>query len=198
MKVWLAVHREIPEIGHLCLNFIDDYNNNMNRADIVDQLRNQYRPDHWMRNWKWWWVFLIWGIGVAGVNGYKMCDRMYKEEKKEHANAQRQSGLRGGMPRKWTHLKFMTKLVYELIFPGQTAVHLSTIGELDDWSIDSTKSFSSISSVDEMQLEEEIDQHCDTGQRDYLENKNATPMTMKAVETTNKPWPKQSDGLRHA
>ena len=41
MKVWLAMHREIPEIGHLCLNFIDDYNNNMNRADIVDQLRNQ-------------------------------------------------------------------------------------------------------------------------------------------------------------
>jgi len=31
--VWLAVYREICEIGHLRLNFIDDYNNNMNGAE---------------------------------------------------------------------------------------------------------------------------------------------------------------------
>ncbi len=101
---------------------------------------------------------------VMDIQGY---DSMYKEEKRKRANAQRRSGARGGMPKKWTHLEFMTELVYDLIFPGQTAAHLSTIGELDDWSIDSTKSFSSISSVDEMQLEEEIDQHCHTGRRDY-------------------------------
>jgi hypothetical protein len=58
-KVWLAVHREIREIGHLRLNFIDIYNMNMNGADIADQLRNQYRPDHWIRNRKWWWAFFI-------------------------------------------------------------------------------------------------------------------------------------------
>jgi len=51
-KVWSAVHREIREMGFLRLNFIDNYNNNMNGADIADQLRNQYRLDHWMRNRK--------------------------------------------------------------------------------------------------------------------------------------------------
>ena len=67
------------------------------------------------------------------------------------------------MPKKWTHLKFMMELVYDLIFPGQTAIHLSRIGELDDRSIDSTKSLSSFTSVDDAQLEEEINLDCDTG-----------------------------------
>ena len=119
-KVWSAVHKQIREMGHLCLNFIDDYNNNMNGADIADQLRNQYRPDHWMRNRKWWWAFFIWAIRVAGVNAFKMYNSMYEEEKRKQANTQRQSGARGGMPKKWTHLEFMTELVYDLIFPGQT------------------------------------------------------------------------------
>jgi hypothetical protein len=61
-KVWSTVHKQILEMGHLRLNFIDDYNNNMNGADIADQLRNQYRPDHWMRNRKWWWAFFICSI----------------------------------------------------------------------------------------------------------------------------------------
>ena len=60
------------------------------------------------------------------------------------------------MPKKWTHLEFMVELVYDLIYPTQTATHLSTIGELDDRSIDSTKSLSSFASVDESQLEEEV------------------------------------------
>ena len=90
-KVWSAVHREIWEMGFLHLNFIDNYNNN-----IADQLRNQYRPDHWMRNRKWWWSFFIWGIGVASVNAYKMYDSMYEMEKAEQAKARRRSGAKGG------------------------------------------------------------------------------------------------------
>jgi hypothetical protein len=81
-KVWSAVHREIREMGHLSLNFIDNYNNNMNGADNADQLRNQYRPDHWMRNRKWWWAYFIWGISVAGINAFKMYESMYKMERK--------------------------------------------------------------------------------------------------------------------
>ena len=57
------------------------------------------------------------------------------------------------MPRKWTHLEFMMELAYDLIFPGKTKVHLSTIGELDNLSIDSTRSFSSFTLVDEAQLD---------------------------------------------
>jgi hypothetical protein len=36
-KVWSAVHREIREIGFLRLNFIDNYNNNMNSTDIANE-----------------------------------------------------------------------------------------------------------------------------------------------------------------
>jgi hypothetical protein len=43
-----------------------------------------------------------------------MYESMYKMEKKRQKNIKRQSGSRGGMP--WTHLKFLTELVYNLIF----------------------------------------------------------------------------------
>ena len=101
------------------------------------------------------------------------------------------------MLRKWTHLEFMMELVYNLIFPGQTAVHLSRIGELDDRSIDSTKSLSSFTSVDGAQLEEEIDLDCDTGRENYLETTQPHHMTRKAMDS-NKRWPKRFGGLRHA
>jgi hypothetical protein len=61
------------------------------------------------------------------------------------------------MPKKWMHLEFLTELVYNLIFSEQTAAHLSTIGELDDHSIDSTRLFPLFPLVDNAQLEEEID-----------------------------------------
>jgi hypothetical protein len=93
-KVWDAVHQEVKLIGFLRLNIVDDYNNDMNSTDIADQLRNVYRCDHWMRNRKWWWAFLIWAIGVAGVNAYKIYDVMYEEEKKKE---------KGGLPPKWSH-----------------------------------------------------------------------------------------------
>jgi hypothetical protein len=69
----------------------------------------------------------------------------------------------GGMPKKWMHLEFLTELVYDLIFPGQNAVQLSTTGELDDHLIDSTRSFSLFASVNKAQLEEEINLDCNTG-----------------------------------
>ncbi len=75
----------------------------------------------------------------------------------------------------WTHLKFLTELVYNLIFSGQTTVHLSTIEELDDRLIGSTRLFSPFTSVNEAQLEEEIDLDCDTGRAAYLESKAPTP-----------------------
>ena len=55
--------------------------------------------------------------------------------------------------------EFMTKLVFDLIFPGNTAVHLSTIC--------STMSFLSFASVKEKQLEEaDMDLNCDSAQWD--------------------------------
>jgi hypothetical protein len=49
---------------------IDDYNNFMNNVDQADQLRNQYRCDHWTRTRKWWWAIWLWGLQVLCVNAY--------------------------------------------------------------------------------------------------------------------------------
>ena len=49
------------------------------------------------------------------------------------------------------------ELVYDLIFPGQTITHLSSLEGLDDRSIDSTKSLLSFNSVNETKLEEDVD-----------------------------------------
>ena len=89
-----------------------------------------------------------------------VCTRWRRRNEQRHGDEVEQ---RGGMPKKWTHLEFMVELVYDLIYPTQTATHLSTIGELDDRSIDSTKSLSSFASVDESQLEEEVNLDCSTG-----------------------------------
>ena len=194
-KVWLAVHREIREIGFLRLNFIDNYNNNMNSTDIADQLRGSYRPDRWMRQRKWWWAFFIWGVGVAAVNAFKMYDSMYEEEKEKRG--ERRSTLGVGMPKKWTHLKFMVELVCDLIFPGWTCAHLRMICELDDRSISSTRTLSSFKSVDEAKLDEDVDLICESGRLKYLAEKPATMMTKKAMMTNNK-WPRRFDGMRHA
>ena len=38
------------DIHFLRLNINDEYNNNINNDDISNQLCNQYRIDHWMKN----------------------------------------------------------------------------------------------------------------------------------------------------
>lgn len=65
-----------PAEGHsIMMRFLrpkltDDYNMGMNGVDVADQLRNQYRIDHWMRKRKWWWSIWWWGIQVLLVNSY--------------------------------------------------------------------------------------------------------------------------------
>jgi Transposase IS4 len=54
----------------LRLSINNDYNYNMNDVDCADQLRNNYRFDHWMRKRKWWWAIFFWGVGVLKVNAY--------------------------------------------------------------------------------------------------------------------------------
>ena len=56
----------------LWMNNIDKYNSEMGHVDIADQLRGTYRMDHWVRNRKWWWSIMFWGIGVMMTNAYVM------------------------------------------------------------------------------------------------------------------------------
>ncbi len=89
--------------------------------------------------------------------------------------------------------EFMVELVYDLIFPGRTCAHLRTIGELDEKSISSTRTLSSFS-VDEAQLDEDVDLVCESDQLKYLAAKPATMMTKKAMMTNNK-WQRRFDGM---
>ena len=57
-------------IKFLRLEMNDFYNNSMGHVDLSDQLRNQYRFDHWLRMQKWWWALFWWWIGVMMVNAY--------------------------------------------------------------------------------------------------------------------------------
>lgn len=57
-------------LNFLLMSYINDYNHGMGDVDIADQLRNNYRFDHWMRKRKWWWSIMFWEIGVILVNAY--------------------------------------------------------------------------------------------------------------------------------
>ena len=50
--------------------YINDYNHQMGDVDVADQLRKNYRFDHWLRKRKWWWYIMFWDIGVILVNAY--------------------------------------------------------------------------------------------------------------------------------
>ena len=79
-----------------------------------------------MRQRKWWWVFFIWAIGVAGVNAYKIYEVMYDEKEAKKTP---------GLPPWWTHAKFLEELVYDFIFPGRSknnvVIHPESMGNSD-------------------------------------------------------------------
>ena len=69
-KVWNVDTCEYEEIKLLRLNFINNYNFTMGHVDVADQLRGNYRMDRWVRNRKWWWTMMFWGIGTLLTNSY--------------------------------------------------------------------------------------------------------------------------------
>ena len=54
-KVFRKETKKMTDIKFHRLNLIHMYNYGMGNVDIADQLHLQYRPDHWVRNCKWWW-----------------------------------------------------------------------------------------------------------------------------------------------
>lgn len=61
---------EVEYLRFLRMNTIHKYNSEMGGVDLADQLRGSYRMDKWVRNRKWWWSILFWGIGVLLTNAY--------------------------------------------------------------------------------------------------------------------------------
>ena len=70
--------KKMVNIPYHRLNVIDDYNNNMNNADIADQLRGTYRWDTFMRKRKWWWSIMFWCLEMLQTNAY-VCYKKYME-----------------------------------------------------------------------------------------------------------------------
>ena len=169
-RVWSAADKKMCLIDFLRLNAIDSYNNGMNYVDMSDQLRNQYRPDHWLRNRKWWWAFFIWGLGVSATNAWKVYDRMY--------DIQLGNGV--DLPPKWDHREFIVQLVYDLIFPDATKKHVDEMKDMDDATfastVTSTKSLCSFNG----RVSPDIEHHdltCESGIAAYLENVKPTTIT---------------------
>ncbi len=48
-QVWSNSIQQKAMMKYLCLNVIEDYNQQMNLTDIANQLRGNYRLDRWMR-----------------------------------------------------------------------------------------------------------------------------------------------------
>ena len=69
-RVYNKAKRKVENVGFLRLNVNDEYNNGMGDVDISDQLRNQYRIDIWLRNYKWWYSLFWWGMQVLLTNSY--------------------------------------------------------------------------------------------------------------------------------
>jgi hypothetical protein len=116
--VWSTMEKKKSLFKFLRLNVIKEYNMNMNSSDITDQLRGVYRPDHWLRNRKWWWSYFIWALRVAGVSAYKMYNVLYEEQRK----------LKNpDLPPKWTHMGFLEELVHDLLLPRETRRHVNML-----------------------------------------------------------------------
>ena len=67
----------------LKLNITNDYNNGMGKVNIADQLRDLYRMDHWIQNFKWWHALFWWGFQVLLVNCYVVYKNVCKRAGKE-------------------------------------------------------------------------------------------------------------------
>ena len=63
-------------VNFLRLNVVDNYNNDMNRAGIVDHLSLVYKTAMNLQIAKWWQAILFWAADKALATGYntKPCD----------------------------------------------------------------------------------------------------------------------------
>ena len=73
----------------------------MGDVDIADQLRNNYRFDHWLRNCKWWWYIIFWSIGVILVNNYIVYRRVNLEAGVSKSDLLSQNNFRKQLAMAW-------------------------------------------------------------------------------------------------
>ena len=194
-RVWSKDESAMTLMNFLRLNLIDDYNSNMNSTDIADQLRNTYRPDHWMRNRKWWWAFFIWALGVGAVNAFKIYNAMYDEEERQK---------KPGLPKRWTHRDFIVGLIHDMMHPRLRRTSLgfneddnsSTVSSAS--SVRSKRSRSSLSSVDEEDDDgddDDDDYNCESGWKHVTKKYRSATITERKLYSNY--FSHRLDGRRH-
>lgn len=116
---WLTKDRQVHDytiddrVSMLFLrtNMQEMYNYGMNKIDLGDQYRGQYKMDYWKRQSKWWMALWLFGLQICVVNAYvaytAMCTHLYKMEKKEML----------------THYEFQKYLALALIDPDGWGPH---------------------------------------------------------------------------
>ena len=136
-----------------------------------------------MQQRKWWWVFFIWVIGVAGVNAYKIYEVMYMP----------------GLPPRWTHVRFLEELVYDFIFPGRSKNTVSIDAELVSNSATeeaSIRSFSVLGQQDNGEDNEGVyDLTSSIGREEYLQAVPTVRITRRSLEGGQ--FRHRLDGTRH-
>ena len=177
-EMWSDITNEMTTIAFLWLNLIENYNKHMNSTDIADQIRNQYRPDHWMRNRKWWWAFFIWGLGVAASNAWKIYKAQYDNAKEDGEVV---------LPPKWSHRVFLEELVYDMLSPLEAGDHAKRLKEMDDDTIASFKSAKQLSAFSQSKKyvndEEEYDFTCPSDVMRYNDDVRVDVMTKHRLNT---------------
>ena len=94
------------QLRFLRLNQINRYNNSMGEVDIADQLRGSYRFNHWLRNRKWWWSLLFWGLGVILTNAYIVYTTYNEEEGVSSKNLLSQFEFRKSIALHWINPEY--------------------------------------------------------------------------------------------
>ena len=102
-KVYCVETEQVETMMFLWLSINNDYNYGMGGVDIVDQLQNYYRFDHWMHKRKWWWSVFFWAIGVLLVDCYVSYKKFMESKKMKPIS----------------HYKFQKAIALALIHPEQ-------------------------------------------------------------------------------
>ena len=176
-NVWSKEDDKHIDIVFLRLNMIDDYNSQMGDVDIADQLRGSYRPDHWLRNRKWWWSLFLWAIGVAAANGYVSYKRMYESEAKKKKDQ---------MPRLLTHEAFQKELAFDLIWPRKKGASSSD-------SVDSVSTSSTTSTRTKQSGHHDLS----TTEGQYKYCKEVNPKRLKKGSFLSSSFPFRNDSTYH-
>ena len=113
----------------------------MGDVDIADQLRGTYRPDHWLRNRKWWWAIWNWSLGLQLVNAYKIYVNLNLDAGKKMKDLVSHHDFRKSIALAWINPHIDTNPSQEIVISRKSQ------RDQEDVSVSSSVTMSSIQSI---------------------------------------------------